>query len=113
MANNPFEVSTPENMPAEQTVNLFVDVFSDFPKLLSPGHTFLNGPRGSGKSMMFRFLMPDCQILHSRKTFKDLGFSSFYIPLKNFNFITELQRLKDNHGEDVIKFKSFNITLCC
>ena len=61
--DNPFTVTSPENMSAEDTFSLFVDVFSDFPKVPDPGHMFLHGPRGSGKSMMFRYLKPDCQCL--------------------------------------------------
>ena len=61
---NPFAVQSPEDMDATDAVSLFVDVFPDFHKILREGHAFLHGPRGSGKSMMFRFLCADCQALH-------------------------------------------------
>lgn len=49
---NPFEIKTPEQNTAQDVVDLFVDVFADFKQVLEKGHTFLNGPRGSGKSMI-------------------------------------------------------------
>ena len=55
-AENPFQITTPEDLDAQKTVSLFVDVFTDFPKIIDPGHVFLIGPRGVGKSMMFRYL---------------------------------------------------------
>ena len=54
MKENPFEIKTPEQNSAQDVVDLFVDVFPDFYQVLEKGHTFINGPRGSGKSMMFR-----------------------------------------------------------
>ena len=56
---NPFEVNTPEGISAQDAYDLFVDVFTDFYQVPKIGHTFLNGSRGSGKSMMFRYMMPD------------------------------------------------------
>ena len=60
---NPFRITTPEDLTAREAVNLFVDVFSDFTQITDPGHVFIKGPRGVGKSMMFRYLQPDCQCL--------------------------------------------------
>ena len=59
---NPFTVKTPEGLAAAEAASLFVDVFTDFYKIRDPGHAMLNGPRGSGKSMMFRYLEPDCPV---------------------------------------------------
>jgi len=108
---NPFQTSTPEDMTTENTVSLFVDVFTDFPKLLSPGHTFLHGPRGSGKSMMFRYLMPDCQCHADNCSIEKLNFFSIYIPLKKCNFVSELKRVENVHGSDIIS--STLLTLHC
>jgi len=101
--DNPFTVTTPEGMSAEDVVQLFVPVFSDFPKIPRPGHVFLHGPRGSGKSMMFRYLQPDCQCLANKKVLKDLPFYSIYVPVKNtYLNLTELRRLEDQHGSTVL-----------
>ena len=52
LAENPFSVFTPEMMDAEDIYELFVPVPGS-EKIQNPGHTMLNGPRGSGKSNDF------------------------------------------------------------
>lgn len=92
---NPFEVQTPEGMKAEDVIELFVDVFTDFYHVPRQGHTFLNGPRGSGKSMMFRFMLPDCQTLHLNKKINQLDYFSIYIPIKMTSInIVDVERLE-------------------
>lgn len=101
--SNPFTVTTPEDMSAEDTVSLFVDVFTDFPKVRDPGHTFLHGPRGSGKSMMFRYLRPDCQCLANKCSMHELSFFSVYLPIKStYLRLAELQRLQGRHADSII-----------
>ena len=94
---NPFEVNTPEGISAKEVHELFVDVFTDFYQVPEVGHTFLNGPRGSGKSMMFRYMMPDCQKIDKSCSLKDLDYFSLYAPIKltDINY-PELDRLKDS-----------------
>ena len=48
IAHNPFAVQTPEDMHAQEVVDLFVPDFSDFHKIPLAGHAFLNGSRGGG-----------------------------------------------------------------
>src|SRR6185436_10099539 len=92
---NPFTVQTPEEISAEDTVSLFVDVFTDYPKIPHPGHTFVHGPRGCGKSMIFRYLQPDCQCIANKCLIKDLPFFGVYAPIKNTALSpTEMGRLK-------------------
>ncbi|MEN6374085.1 MAG: hypothetical protein ABFD75_04780 [Smithella sp.] len=101
--SNPFQITSPEDLSAEKTVNLFVDVFTDFQKIIDPGHVFLIGPRGAGKSMMFRYLQPDCQCLAKECKLADLPFLGVYIPLKNTNFaLAELRRLEHRHASDIL-----------
>lgn len=103
MNSNPFQITTPEDLTAEEMVQLFVDVFSDFQKVVDPGHVFLMGPRGVGKSMMFRYLQPDCQSLRHKCGIGKLPFLGIYIPLKNTNFaMAELKRLEDRHACDIL-----------
>lgn len=81
--NNPFEVFTPDYLVSPETiVHLFVNVFEDFISVPQPGHIFLNGPRGSGKSMMFRYMMPDCQLYKKDNKFENLDYFSIYVPIK-------------------------------
>lgn len=98
---NPFEIKTPEQNTAQDVVDLFVDVFADFKQVLEKGHTFLNGPRGSGKSMMFRYIMPDCQVIVHNCKPSELDFFAAYIPIKLTNInIPDLDRL-ENHASTI------------
>ncbi len=99
---NPFEIKTPEQNSAQDIVDLFVDVFTDFKQVLEKGHTFLNGPRGSGKSMMFRYIMPDCQIIAKKKEITTLDFFSIYVPIKLTNInLPDLGRL-EHHAKFIL-----------
>lgn len=102
MVSNPFEIKTPEQNSAQDVVDLFVNVFTDFKQVLEKGHTFLNGPRGSGKSMMFRYIQPDCQKIVLNCNTKDLDYFSVYIPIKLTNInIPDLDRL-EYHAETIL-----------
>jgi Cdc6-like AAA superfamily ATPase len=92
---NPFEVITPENMGAQEVCNLFVESFTDFSKIKDSGHMMISGPRGCGKSMIFRYLLPDCQSKVKKNKIENLDFWAFLISIKNTspNF-TELRRLE-------------------
>ena len=95
---NPFRVFSPEEMVAEDVCELFVEPFTDFSKITLPGHAMLNGPRGSGKSMIFRYLLPDCQRIQSRVQFSELPFFAFLISIKNAGpttSLTEFRRLSE------------------
>ena len=102
-AENPFQITTPEDLDAQKTVSLFVDVFTDFPKIIDPGHVFLIGPRGVGKSMMFRYLQADCQCIVKECSFSELPFIGIYIPIKNWSLVkTELRRFDERHASELI-----------
>ncbi|EHH1226312.1 hypothetical protein J7G27_002584 [Vibrio vulnificus] len=92
---NPFSVKTPETLSPEDIASLFVDVFSDYPKLLHTEHTFLHGARGTGKSMMLRFMEPKVQIAAGKvNTVSNLPFYAVHMPIKSSNYsLPELERL--------------------
>ena len=103
LAENPFKVFTPEDMDASDVFALFVDPFTDFNKIRDPGHAMLNGPRGCGKSMIFRYLLPDCQCLELKSPLNTLPFIAFLISIKNTGpNITEFRRLRDKHADIVL-----------
>lgn len=109
---NPFAVQTPESIPARDALQLFVDVFSDFQHIPNPGHTFIHGPRGSGKTMMFRILEPDCQLLHSGRPLSEQPFFGVYVPIKNTTLgLTELIRLRDSQADQVLSEHSLAISV--
>lgn len=99
---NPFEVLTPENMGAKEVNSLFVEAYTDFQKIRDSGHMMVSGPRGCGKSMIFRYLLPDCQCLAQGVNIEDLDFWAFLISIKNTApHFTELKRL-EKHANLVI-----------
>lgn len=100
---NPFNITTPEGMPTREAVDLFVDVLSDFPKVKRQGHIFLHGARGTGKSMIFRFLMPDCQSVAQKKKLTELDFLSVYVPIKLTDLnLSELMRVDGKHASTIL-----------
>jgi hypothetical protein len=108
MMANPFEIKTPEQNSAKDIVDLFVNVFTDFKQVLEKGHTFLNGPRGSGKSMMYRYIMPDCQKIANDIDIKSLDFFSIYIPIKLTSInIPDLERL-EHHAKIILNEHLFS-----
>jgi hypothetical protein len=99
---NPFKVFTPEGMSAADTNDLFVPV-PDFNKIKDPGHTMLHGPRGSGKSMIFRHLLPDCQCLQLGVTLDKLPFFAALVSIKNTSpNLTEFHRLDDAQAKLIL-----------
>ena len=100
---NPFKVFTPESMSANDVHALFVDPFTDFNKIRETGHTMVHGPRGCGKSMIFRYLLPDCQCLATEKALSSISFLAFLISIKNtVPNLTELRRLEDKHADIIL-----------
>ena len=102
LATNPFKVFTPEGLDAEDVSELFVPV-QDFHKIKDLGHTMLNGPRGCGKSMIFRYLMPDCQRLQSDSGLEGLDFFGVLVSIKNTQpNLTEFSRLDDRSAKIIL-----------
>ncbi len=60
---NPFETKQPEFFTASLIHKLFVEDYTEHTALIGRYHTFIYGSRGSGKSMHFKYLEPECQIL--------------------------------------------------
>ena len=106
---NPFWVQTPESIPPAEAQHLFVNIFTEFEQVESTGHSFITGPRGSGKSMMFRMMRPDCLMLRHNCSLKDLPYLGVYIPIKCPRITaTEMARLEEHPGRHV-----FNEHLLC
>ncbi len=78
---NPFAVKTPENLSADELVDLFVP-YPEFENLQVGGHQFLHGHRGSGKSMMLRMMSPDSQILWRKCSSNELPYFGVYLSIK-------------------------------
>ncbi len=90
-------------MEATAVHALFVHPFTDFNKIQEPGHIMVNGPRGCGKSMIFRYLLPDCQCLALHKNVTEIPFLAFLISIKNtVPNLTEFRRLRDRHADVIL-----------
>jgi hypothetical protein len=101
--HNPFQFKHPDDTSPQDVIDLFVPFFSDYFNIPEIGHTFINGPRGSGKSMMFRHMRPDCQMLESNLNLKDLNYLGVYIPIKRGQLDkTDIKVAENKHGEALL-----------
>jgi hypothetical protein len=107
---NPFEFQFPDDISPKDVIDLFVPVFGEYYNVPKSGHTFINGARGSGKSMMFRYMKPDCQvfvdsdgkILKRKRNLKKLDFFGIYIPIKKGQLNKTDIKLNSKHGEALL-----------
>lgn len=100
-ALNPFKVFTPEDLNTQETIDLFVEV-PYLNKVQDIGNTMLSGPRGSGKSMLFRYMKVDCQMMVNDGRLHDLPFFGVLISIKKAADLIELRRLKDYTARTVL-----------
>src|SRR5437588_104505 len=68
LPGNPFVVDSPEKLTPQQIVDLFVKEYTRLETVKQRRHTFIWGSRGSGKSMMLRYLEPECQKVVTQAT---------------------------------------------
>lgn len=61
--NNPFEHFYPEDLSSEDIHSLFIKEYTEHNSLTAYKHTIVEGSRGSGKSMLMKFLEPACQTI--------------------------------------------------
>lgn len=95
MKGNPFAVTTPETMSADEIVKLFVQADPNI-QLTTPGHLFVNGHRGSGKSMALRLLSPDCQKIVQGRPLCEHPFFAVYATVKATELdLHEFTRVQD------------------
>lgn len=106
---NPFAVFSPEGLPAEDVVELFVKDVPGVDSIQSVGHTLLMGARGSGKSMIMRFLEPDCQLVAQAKMgpseipLTELPYYAAYLTIKQTDLgYPELERLNGTIADHLV-----------
>lgn len=106
IAENPFRVHTPEALSADEVVRLYVTEMPGADAVHGQGHSMIVGSRGSGKSMMLRFLEPDCQMLKDdlnkdlTKGYQDAQFFSLYVTIKQTDLIyPELDSLRGTFAD--------------
>ena len=97
---SPFEYTSPEALAAQDIIDLFVPYSGEYYNIPTTGHTFINGPRGSGKSMIFRYMSPDCQSIVQKRSISQLEYFGILIPVKEGQMDkTDLSLLQGKHGE--------------
>lgn len=84
--NNPFDLVTASKLTAVEAVELWCDD-KRLDKAGGPESCFINGHRGTGKSMLFRILQYDCQKLLFPKT--EPNFLSVYFSVRDSELMTE------------------------
>ena len=107
MSNNPFELVTASKLGAKEAIDLWCDD-ARLDRVKGKENCFINGHRGTGKSMLFRILQYDCQqIMHP----EDQGeFLAVYIPVRDTEFITEeMELFQDDSQRGIISESHFCI----
>lgn len=100
---NPFSVMSPEGLSTEEVLRLFVEVAPEFNLVKEPRHSMVMGFRGTGKSMMFRYMLPDVQMAKNNITFHELPYLAVHVPIKNAQLqLTELTCLDSVHSSALI-----------
>ncbi|MBY0282396.1 MAG: hypothetical protein K2W81_00375 [Sphingomonas sp.] len=97
---NPFAVFTPEGLSAERVVEIFSTAMPGLDVISVDGHVFLFGTRGSGKSILLRYLEPDCQSIVQKRPVRDLAHFGMYVSFRETEAqISELARFNNMHGQ--------------
>mgnify|MGYP000291157281 FL=1 len=102
MTSNPFTVSSPEMMDAAEMRRLYVPLAENF-EIDDPGHIFVHGHRGCGKSMMLRLMAPDCKTLEFNCKLSGLPYLGLYSSIKSTDLdIAEFDRIKNQFAGTVL-----------
>ena len=109
MSNNPFAVSSPEMMDAAEMLRLFVPLAENF-EIDAPGHVFIHGHRGCGKSMMLRQMTPDCMMLSSDKPLNNLPYLGLYATIKSTDLdLSDFERINNQYAGLVLAEHSLSL----
>ncbi|HET6978663.1 MAG TPA: hypothetical protein VFI24_20195 [Pyrinomonadaceae bacterium] len=112
---NPFVVESPEKLTTAQIVDLFVTQFTDIETVKQRKHTLIWGSRGAGKSMMLRYLEPQCQSLASGGINEFFGrgnsFFAVYCPCKEGQPNKTELLLLDNYSRLIISEHMMNLAI--
>ena len=93
---NPFELVTASKLTAEEAIRLWCDD-SRLDRVRGGESCFINGNRGTGKSMLFRILQSDCQQLLDPNGTRD--FLSIYFAVRDSDLMVEELELMQEHRQ--------------
>ncbi|WP_323170912.1 hypothetical protein [Natrialba sp. PRR66] len=118
LSENPFAVHSPDalkDVPAETIVELFIEEHTQLDNVKEQKHTFIWGPRGSGKSFMLRYLEPQCRFVEHGSPDKffnsDQPFIGIYTPCKKGEIDKTELDLLDDRASQVISEHLLNLTV--
>jgi hypothetical protein len=115
LPGNPFVVESPEKLSPQQIVDLFVKEYTRLETVKQRRHTFIWGSRGSGKSMMLRYLEPQCQAIaeHSYPAVfqRQDAFLAVYCPCKEGHFNRSELEIMEEQVAAVLSEHLLNITV--
>ncbi len=92
---NPFSGKKPDEMSPSYVAKYFVNTHTDFLKISDPTNSFINGARGTGKSMLLRSMeMTVATEIGGLQSISDLDYVGIHVPLRKEDFgITELSNV--------------------
>ena len=94
--DNPFELVTASKLTAEDAIYLWCDD-SRLDRVRGGESCFINGNRGTGKSMLFRILQSDCQeLLHPKGK---RSFLAVYFAVRDSDLMVEELELMQEHRQ--------------
>ena len=107
--SNPFELVTASKLSAEEAVELWCDD-KRVDRVKGKENCFVNGHRGTGKSMLFRILQYDCQLLLHPGSHPP--FVAVYLPVRDTEFITEeMELFQDDSQRSLISESHFCVLI--
>ncbi len=106
---NPFELVTASRLTAQEAKDLWCDD-TRLDRVKGKENCFINGHRGTGKSMLFRVLQYDCQRLLQPASEPD--FLAVYLPVRDTEFLAEeLELFQDDSQKSLISESHFCLLL--
>ena len=94
--DNPFELVTASKLTAKDAIYLWCDD-SRLDRVRGGESCFINGNRGTGKSMLFRILQSDCQeLLHPKGK---RSFLAVYFAVRDSDLMVEELELMQEHRQ--------------
>jgi hypothetical protein len=106
---NPFELVTASKLGAAEALELWCDDHR-LARVAGRENCFVNGHRGTGKSMLFRILQYDCQKLLHPKNSPD--FLAVYFSVRDTEFLTEeFDLFQDDAQKNIISESHFSLLL--
>ena len=112
---NPFFNDETESYKVEEIYEWFVGDETTLSTLYKPKHHFICGDRGTGKSMLMRYLEPYCQFMSNGgwENFikKEDAFLAFYVPIPKSIIDIDIFRSKDLPVPETIFAHYFNMLM--